>query len=175
MLVAVSVSCQKNEITQTGKGHLCMTLSVDAATRSVLTEGDVSETAVVNIYKADFSGLVRSYEYSSLPEAVYLAAASYRVDVIAGDMVSDDPAVASWDRKSYKGSAMFDIVSGRTTEVEVIANLNNAVTRIFFDETIEENFVPGYTFTIGLDPTDEQTNLTYEASDSGADGYFLKC
>lgn len=46
----------------------------------------------MNIYKADFSGLVRSYKYSEIPSPFYLAADKYRVDVIAGEAVSATPA-----------------------------------------------------------------------------------
>jgi hypothetical protein len=124
----------------------------------------------VNIYKADFSGLVRSYAYNDIPSPLYLAADSYRVDVIAGEATAANPAAASWENKSYKGSKEFTITAGRETSVQVVASVNNAVTNITFDPSIAENFNAGYTFTIGLDASSQ---LVYNAAKSGAEGYFI--
>ena len=124
----------------------------------------------MKIYKADFSGLVRSYAYNDIPSPLYLAADSYRVDVIAGEATAANPAAASWENKSYKGSKEFTITAGRETSVQVVASVNNAVTNITFDPSIAENFNAGYTFTIGLDASSQ---LVYNAAKSGAEGYFI--
>jgi hypothetical protein len=92
------------------------------------------------------------------------------VDVVAGESASETPSAASWDNKSYKGSKEFVISAGKETTVEVVASVNNAVTKISFDQTVAENFNAGYTFTIGLDA---DTQLIYDASKSGAEGYFI--
>ena len=47
------------------------------------------------------------------------------------------------------------------------------MTSITFDQTVAENFNEGYTFTIGLDAEDAATQLVYNASNSGAEGYFI--
>lgn len=174
-LALAAVSCTKTEFKDNGKGMgvLSMDMSLAAQTRAALSGDELLNTAVVNIYKADFSGLVRTYAYGEMPSSLYLAADSYRVDVIAGEAVAAAPAPASWDSKSYKGSEAFDIVAGKVTNVEVVAGVNNAVTNISFDATVVENFNEGYTFTIGLDDADASTQLVYDASKSGADGYFI--
>ena len=51
--------------------------------------------------------------------------------------------------------------------------MNNAVTSISFDATVAENFNAGYTLAIGLDPEDASTQLVYDASKSGNEGYFI--
>ena len=171
-LVLCAVSCTKQEVSQEqGMGMLSMDMSVAAQTRA-LSEDELYNTAKVNIYKADYSGLVRSYDYSAIPSPLYLAADKYRVDVIAGEAVATAPAIASWDSKSYKGSQAFEIVANQVTSVQVVANISNAVTKVAFDPTIAENFNAGYTVAMTL--SDEAaTSLVYDASKSGAEGYYI--
>jgi hypothetical protein len=90
--------------------------------------------------------------------------------VIAGEATAANPAAASWENKSYKGSKEFTITAGRETSVQVVASVNNAVTNITFDPSIAENFNAGYTFTIGLDASSQ---LVYNSAKSGAEGYFI--
>lgn len=173
LLMAVQ-SCIMSEHKECDKGvgMLCMDMSIEPQTRAY-SETDLYNSAVVNIYMADFSGLVRSYVYNDMPSTLYLTADSYRVDVLAGEAVAADPAPASWENKSYKGSASFTISPDDITNVQVVASVNNAVTNITFDPTIAENFTAGYEFTIGLDTEDASTQLVYDASNSGSDGYFI--
>ena len=167
----MAVSCAKNEMADADKGvgMLCVDMNIEPQTRAY-SESDLYNSAVVNIYKADFSGLVRSYSYNNIPSPLYLVADSYRVDVLAGEAVAANPVAASWENKSYKGSKEFTITAGTVTNVEVVANVNNAVTNISFDSSIAESFKPGYKFTIGLDSS---AQLVYDASKSGAEGYFI--
>ncbi|MBQ8048160.1 MAG: DUF4493 domain-containing protein [Bacteroidales bacterium] len=164
-------SCAKTELKDNneGMGMLSVDMSIAPQTRAY-SEADLYNSAVVNIYKADFSGLVRSYAYNDIPSPLYLAADSYRVDVLAGEAVAAYPQAASWENKSYKGSKEFTITAGKVTDVQVEASVNNAVTNITFDSTIGQNFQSGYTFTIGLDSS---AQLVYDAAKSGADGYFI--
>ena len=166
----VAVSCNKAELeSNKGMGALCVDMKIAQQTKSVSQE-DLLSDATVKIYKADFSGLVRSYSYLNMPSPFYLAADNYRVDVQAGESVKAKPAAASWTNKSYKGSKEFTIVAGTVTNVEVVASVNNAVTKVTFDQSVADNFNAGYTLTIGLDPV---TNLVYDASKSGSEGYFI--
>ena len=151
---------------------LSVDMSIASQTRAAVGEDELLNTAVVNIYKADFSGLVRSYTYSDIPSPMYLAADKYRVDVLAGEAVAATPEGASWDSKSYKGSQAFEIVAGQVTTVQVVANVNNAVTKASFDPTVAENFNEGYTLTMTLSDEAAST-LVYDASKSGAEGYYI--
>lgn len=171
-LVFGAVSCTKQEIKEnTGVGMLSVNMNFAQKTRA-LTDDQLESTAQVNIYKADFSGLVRSYTYANIPSPFYLAADPYRVDVIAGEAVAETPAIASWDSKSYKGSKEFSIVANQVTTVQVEAKINNAVTKVTFDPTVAENFEPGYTMTMTL--SDEAaSSLVYNADKSGSEGYFI--
>lgn len=168
-----AASCTKADVSESkGEGMLSVDMSIASQTRAAVGEDELLNTAVVNIYKADFSGLVRSYTYSDIPSPMYLAADEYRVDVIAGEAVAATPEGASWDSKSYKGSQAFEIVAGQVTTVQVVANVNNAVTKASFDPTVAENFNEGYTLTMTLSDEAAST-LVYDASKSGAEGYYI--
>lgn len=171
-LVLGAVSCVKQEMAESqGEGVLCVDMSVVGQTKA-LSEDQLYNTAEVNIYKADYSGLVRSYVYSEIPSPLYLAADKYRVDVIAGEAVAANPAIASWDSRSYKGSQAFEIIADQVTTVQVVANVNNAVTKVSFDPTVAENFTDGYTMTMTL--SDEASSrLVYDSDKSGAEGYYI--
>ena len=172
--LALAVSCTKAELKEkeAGMGVLSMGMSLSDQTKA-MSQDELLSSAQVKIYKADFSGLVRSYTYNNMPSPFYLAADAYRVDVVAGEAAKETPAAASFENKSYKGSKEFTITAGNVTTVEVVAGVNNAVTSISFDQTVAENFNEGYTFTIGLDAEDAATQLVYNASNSGAEGYFI--
>lgn len=168
-----AASCTKADVSESkGEGMLSVDMSIASQTRAAVGEDELLNTAVVNIYKADFSGLVRSYTYSDIPSPMYLAADEYRVDVLAGEAVATTPEGASWDSKSYKGSQAFEIVAGQVTTVQVVANVNNAVTKASFDPTVAENFNEGYTLTMTLSDEAAST-LVYDASKSGAEGYYI--
>ena len=173
-LALAAVSCTKADLKENGVGMgvLSMDMSLSDQTKA-MSQDELLNTAQVKIYKADFSGLVRSYAYSNMPSPFYLAADAYRVDVVAGEAAKETSAPASFENKSYKGSKEFTITAGNVTTVEVVAGVNNAVTNISFDQTVADNFSEGYTFTIGLDAEDAATQLVYNASNSGSEGYFI--
>ena len=169
-LTLAAASCTKSQMNESkGEGALSMQMRISQQTKT-MTQEELLASASVKIYKADFSGLVRSYTYSTMPSPFYLAADTYRVDVEAGESVSANPSAASWENKSYKGSKEFTITAGNVTNVEVVASVNNAITKITFDQTVADNFNAGYSLTIGLD---ESAKLVYDASKSGAEGYFI--
>ena len=176
-LAFAAVSCNKTESfdKNQGVGTLSMDMSIDPVTRAVANEDQIRSNALVQIYKGDFSGLVREYRYSDMPSTCYLKVldCGYRVDVIAGEAAAQDPAPASWTSKSYKGSENFMIQTGQVTNVQVKAGVSNAVSKISFDQSVADNFQAGYTLTVGLDSDDPATQLVYDASKSGAEGYFI--
>lgn len=173
ILIAILASCTKDIAVKTGEGEGYMSLNVDipSATKAAMDADELLNTASVKIYKADFSGLVRSYKYSEMPEHLWLPVDEYRVDVLAGEAAKENPAPASWEQKSYKGSRTFTINAGLNTPVQVEASVCNAVTRISFAPSVAENFAAGYTFTVSIDGV-ENSSLTYDESKSGAEGYF---
>ena len=162
-------ACSREALPSEGEG--CLRLKVDGAwTKTALTDEQLLSTAVVKIYKADFSGLVRSWRYGEIPSTIWLPADDYRVDVEAGEMVQDYPDTACWDQRSYEGSKEFSVVAGQATQVTVPATCCNAVSLVRFDSTVAANFAEGYTLTVTLR---EGASLTYTAADAGKEGYFL--
>ena len=87
-LILTAVSCTKEEqqLVTKGIGNVTVDMNVNGLTRAV-TDDELRNSALVNIYKADFTGLVRSYVYSQMPSTMHLVADAYRVDVIAGEAV----------------------------------------------------------------------------------------
>ena len=135
-LVVAAVSCNKAGLNEeNGAGVLKMKMSIEAQTKAAMSSEELLNTASVKIYKDNFKGLVRDYTYNAMPSPFYLAAGSYRVDVAAGEMVKAQPALASWDQKSYKGSKDFTIKANNVTDVEVEAFVNNAVMESQFTTT----------------------------------------
>ena len=168
----LAVSCYRIEVQKTAYGSLQMSMQMSDQTKA-FTDEELYNSAVVNIYKNDFTGLVRSYPYNYIPSPLYLAVGDYRVDVLAGECTAANPAKASWENKSYKGSKEFTIVENQSQSVQVVASLSNAVTSITLDPTVAENFMKGYSLTIGLDAEDASTQLVYDAGKSGKEGYFI--
>ena len=165
----LAVSCYRIEVQKTAYGSLQMSMQMSDQTKA-FTDEDLYNSAVVNIYKNDFTGLVRSYPYNYIPSPLYLAAGDYRVDVLAGECTAANPSKASWENKSYKGSKEFTIVENQSQSVQVIASVSNAVTSIIWESTVAENFMDGYSLAIGLDAEDPSTQLVYDAGKSGKEG-----
>lgn len=172
-----SASCQMEFIdgARVKDGGISLSVEMDGEvqTKAAMTQSQLLSSATVKIYMADFSGLIRKYSYSTIPSTIYLPADQYRVDVEAGESVKQSPAIASWEQKSYKGSSSFEVKPGTNSSVKVIANVDNAISRISFDSTIGTNFSSGYSLTIGTSASDASQQLVYDSSKSGKDGYFI--
>lgn len=173
MGLVLGVSCAKENKQRSGEGALTLRIEADGATKAAMSESELLANANVKIYKADFSGKVREYTYSQMPASLYLPADSYRIDVAAGELAKATPALASWEQKSYKGSAEVTIVASQNSNVTIPAKISNTVTKFSFDASIAEMFQTGYSCTVGLSSTDAALQLVYTADKSGADGYFI--
>ena len=168
---AVLVSCQKQQIAPEGEG--CLSLSVSTGeTKAAMTSDELLANADIRIYKDDFSGMVRHYRYSEIPQKIYLPAGGYRIDVLAGEAAKETPSYASWEQKSYKGSKSATITAGGSESITVVAAMNSIVSNISFDESVDTYFQAGYTCTVSLS-TAEGASLSYTKAESGTDGYFI--
>ena len=168
---AALVSCQKQQIAPEGEG--CLSLSVSTGeTKAAMTSDELLANADIRIYKDDFSGMVRHYRYSEMPQKIYLPAGGYRIDVLAGEAAKETPSYASWEQKSYKGSKSATITAGGSESITVVAAMNSIVSNISFDESVDTYFQAGYTCTVSLS-TAEGASLSYTKAESGTDGYFI--
>lgn len=170
-ICAVLAACNREIAREEGEGAL--SLRIETLSKAAMTESELLSSASVSIYKADFSGLVRHYSYSEMPASIFLPADSYRIDVAAGELVKDNPAVASWEQKSYKGSKEIRISSGSKTTETIEARICNVISKISFDASVSEMFEPGFTCTVGLSSSDASSQLVYDAASGGKDGYFI--
>ena len=168
---AALVSCQKQQIAPEGEG--CLSLSVSTGeTKAAMTSDELLANADIRIYKDDFSGMVRHYRYSEIPQKIYLPAGGYRIDVLAGEAARETPSYASWEQKSYKGSKSATITAGGSESITVVAAMNSIISNISFDESVDTYFQAGYTCTVSLS-TAEGASLSYTKAESGTDGYFI--
>ena len=168
---AALLSCQKQQIAPEGEG--CLSLSVSTGeTKAAMTSDELLANADIRIYKDDFSGMVRHYRYSEMPQKIYLPAGGYRIDVLAGEAAKETPSYASWEQKSYKGSKSATITAGGSESITVVAAMNSIVSNISFDESVDTYFQAGYTCTVSLS-TAEGASLSYTKAESGTDGYFI--
>lgn len=174
VIAAACISCSREQLPSSGVGSLSIGISVpDSPVRAAMSSNELLSSASVKIYKADFSGLVREYVYKDAPSVIYLPVDEYRVDVQAGEIAKASPSPASWEQKSYEGSANFVIKPSVQSNVQVNAKVANVVTKVTFDQTIAENFNAGFTFRIGLSDSDATCQLVYNATNSGSEGYFI--
>ena len=168
---AALLSCQKQQTTPEGEGALILSVSTDG-TKAAMTSDELLANADIRIYKDDFSGMVRHYRYSEIPQKIYLPAGGYRIDVLAGEAAKETPSYASWEQKSYKGSKAVTITAGGSESITVVAAMNSIVSNISFDESVDTYFQAGYTCTVSLS-TAEGASLSYTKAESGTDGYFI--
>lgn len=176
-LALIASGCHRDGYSGAGRENGAFTLKVAVAPEvkaGAADSDDLLQSAVVSIYNGDFSGLVRQYRYSELPSVIYLPSGSYRVDVSAGEWIKESPQMASWDKKSYKGSSNVDISDNTVQTVEITAGIVNVVACVTFDASIAQVFDGGYSFDIGLsEGLDDASFLTYTAGNSGAEGYLV--
>lgn len=173
---ALFMGCKRSEdpieMEDGGYGCLCLNVGMSQESKAGVYD-DILANAKVSIYKADFTGLVRQYTYSNVPDVIYLPADRYRVDVEAGEITKDSPALASWDSKSYFGSTEFTIEADKVEDVLVNAGICNAVTKVSFDASVEENIEEGFTFTIGTNLESDNEKLVYVKEHDSDAGYFI--
>ena len=179
--MAMATSCEKDVFNSTSnEGGFSLSLNVNnqetVTSRAVMSAEEVKNSAQVKIYMPKNTGLIREYTYGDMEPVIYLPTGNgYRVDVIAGEAAQANPDKANFENKSYAGSADFDIVANQiTNDVKVTAKINNAITKVTFDQTIAENFNEGYTLTFALaeNESNADNTLEYSATQIG-EGYFI--
>ncbi len=169
-LMFFCLSCAREGQPSDNEGYGILSLNVWCEdTKAGLSSEELLSEAWVGIYYADFSGLIRQYKYSEMPETIYLPANQYRVDVVAGEKNKPQPENPSWEQKSYCGSTEFTITPGKPQTVVVNATCCNAIAKVNFAQTVAENFEPGYKLTVQVD----SLSVQYQEAQNGAEVYFL--
>ena len=173
-LTTVSLgACANYDETPACKGAFSLDVRMgEAATKAAMSQDELLSSAKVSIYKSDFSGKVREYVYSQMPESIYLPAADYRVDVAAGEISKETPELASWEQKSYRGSADVTVKAGGSNNVTVTAKVCNVISNVSFDQSVSDAFADGYSCTVGLS-AEPSARLVYSAAENGKDCFFI--
>ena len=181
-----ATSCKK-DVTETSAEQGAITLSYGISVNDdntilstrAMSNTELLESAIIEIYKPAFEGMARSYVGSSnIPNPIYLPATKgtdkYRVDVKAGEVVKTEPTIASWDQPSYKGSTEFAVIAGNNapTTIEVLAKISNAVTKVTFGDGIKPGDAAFSSYKVTI--ADEDGNsLVYTSAEDGKLGYFI--
>lgn len=153
-------SCAKNEVEQPEVATGLVAFNIEAATRS--GEYDPMAFCTLRIYSEE--GLIRKYtSLEEIPQTLNLLAGNYRADVELGQRL-----YASFEEKSYHGEQPFVVEAGKTTPVEVVCRLLNATVVVNYDDSIAQNFNPGFSTSVEL--YDVASTLEFTAS---GEGYFL--
>ena len=169
---AMGACANYDEVSSSGKGAFSLDVRMgEAVTKAAAGQDELLASAKVSIYKGDFSGKVREYVYSQMPESIYLPADDYRIDVEAGEITKESPSVASWDQKSYKGSSNVTVKAGVSNNVTVTAKVCNVISNVTFDQSVSEAFEDGFSCSVALG--DDSGSLVYKVADSGKDGFFI--
>lgn len=145
-----------------------LTLNVDS--RAVT---DTTLDYVLRIYQngTDKDMLVRRYSSSDeLPQYIWLVAGNYTATIECGK-----PQAASFDNSYYYGEKAFTIEGGKTTQVDLVAVLQNIPVEVAFDQTVVEGFEDGYYVDVAAiadlaQATDSTPKLHYTESKTG---YFV--
>lgn len=173
LAAAVLMASCKDNLEPGLEGALCLSVQTRGDTKAAMSSEELLASADVRIYKADFSGMVRHYSYSQMPSEVYLPSGDYRIDVLAGEAAKESPSLASWEQKSYKGTADVTIEPSKSKSVTVAATVSNAISNIVFDASVAQYFEPGFTCKVSLKEDFSDAVLVYDSSLSGSDGYFI--
>lgn len=158
-------SCMENDLTEEGEGALKLNVNmkneVVTVTRATSDDQNLKEKAVVKIYSE--KGLIRKYEgVGSIPEVMQLKTGTYRMTLVSGDSVP-----ASFDKVFYKGDALCDVETGKTTPVELIGKIANTLATVNFGNL--ESVFSAYSVKVFL-PTD---TLTFTKENVDQTGYFM--
>lgn len=145
-----------------------VTLNVDSRTSTGATLD-----YVLRIYQnnGDKDMLVRRYTPNDqMPTYIWLVAGNYTATIECGK-----PEAASFDNSYYYGEAPFVIEGGKTTQVDLVAVLQNIPVEVIYDQTVTEGFLDGYcTDVFAIEnlssATDETPQLHYTESKVG---YFI--
>ena len=137
-------------------------LKLNVATRT----SSAPENYTIYIYSIvnSKSTLVRKYSNSDLPEYIWLLEGNYYALVEAGQNV---PATFNEAEQYYTGGSFFDINGGESTNVDIVAVMQNVPVEVIFDQTITEGFLDGYKAEV---VANEEVKLVYTESKKG---YFI--
>lgn len=149
----LATACSKDdEATGSGDGTGVLAMTVSATRTQDDSAYDPMAHLTVYLYNSQ-GGLLRKYDSAeALPARMELLAGDYRVEVEAGEEVPAD-----FTKRVYKGGENITVKAGETTDAQVVCRIANTVVEVKFDQSILDNFDPGYfAWVTGSDRFDEQ-------------------
>ncbi len=168
------VSCANNRNVDAGATNGASsekgTVTINVDTRAI---ANTSLNYVLRIYQkgTEKDILVRRYSQNDeIPSYIWLLAGNYTATIEAGKT-----AAASFDSSYYYGETSFTIEGGQTTQVDLVAVLQNIPVEVSFDQTVVDGFEAGYYVDVAAtadlaSATAETPQLRYTESKVG---YFV--
>lgn len=148
-LLALTLSaCTEKEpqSEQKGEGQVTITLATSA---EVDTRAQIScTTPELADFALQIEGVGYDYakEYASISEFNadnYLRFGQYRATVVAGDVMNE-----GYDKATFVGSQEFSVAARKHTDVEITANIANALVVVETTEAFDNYFVGGRTLKL---------------------------
>ncbi|MFR9620577.1 MAG: DUF4493 domain-containing protein [Rikenellaceae bacterium] len=136
MMVVALVGCTRSDIEQSSEGEGALALSI---TRSEVSGDDQSlwgDDVTLRIYNSN-DRLVARYSGSEIPQALYLAAGSYKATVSIGSEVAMS---SSSESIFYYGEQSFAITGGAVNNLDVNCTIQNTVVAVVFDQSVYDRF-----------------------------------
>lgn len=163
--MALGASCSEEQFDATGEGKLILNTAVssDMEVVSRATEQELADNCMIWI--SSEKGLVRRYNgLANVPAEIDLLTGRYIAEAWTGDSVS-----ASFEKRWFKGSEVFDVEAGATAQVNLVCKIANVAVSLNFDEAEGlEDALKDFTMTVGHD----RGSLVYEGKDTRR-GYFM--
>ena len=163
--VAVLASCVNSGNTENANNTASGDKGVLTVKIDTRAENGANHDYILRIFKNEngASTLVRKYNSAKdeQPEYIWLLEGNYTATVESGTAVA-----ASFDetKKFFYANKSFDILAGETTNVDLVAVVQNIPVEVTFDETIVNDFQSGYYVDV---VADDSTKLQYTESKKG--------
>lgn len=134
LLLALGLGgCQRDELSSTessAQGALALTITrADQATSAY-------DDITLRIYNSS-DKLIARYTADQIPEAIYLAEASYRATVCSSEQVEMSDSV---EAIYYYGEQEFTVEGGKVSTLEINCTIQNTIVEVNFDESVFERF-----------------------------------
>lgn len=165
-MLGVTACNDDDRLESVGQGRLLIRPEIKTevntvGSRAADDEQQLKESLILWI--SNSKGPVRKYSgESQIPAEEWLVSDSYLAEAWAGDSVS-----ASFDKRWFKGSQLFEIRAGETSQVTLPCKIANSLVEVKYAETISEIF-SDYSMSVGH----KKGSLTFVGSESRT-GYFM--
>ncbi|MFI3316068.1 MAG: DUF4493 domain-containing protein [Rikenellaceae bacterium] len=137
LVLLIVCGCQRSVVdaldeSQSADGALVLNITRTDAQ----SDSELLQDATLRIYNSS-DRLIARYAYSQIPDAIYLAADTYKATVSIGEQVE----ISDSDQSIYYyGQTEFTIVGGKVSDLDINCTIQNRIVEVIFDESVFERF-----------------------------------